>query len=191
MKAYHSAKSVKVKIRLEAGVAMLSKQSLCKAELKEHLEKSSTGIKNYAIIDTAKNETLFSYIKGRKDSYTSLFIKDNRQELKTVAPYLLDIEAEDANWIINDIINKDLGFVIASETSHQNWVDKLSKWIYQKDENGKVSLFRHYDPAVLRQLIESEELTADSIVTEIYPDTVIVMKDSNDKYTKWTTGSKE
>ncbi|AUD77839.1 hypothetical protein CW740_00745 [Kangiella profundi] len=175
---------------------MLSKQIVCKhslsrAGLKEQLEKASLGIKNYAIIDAAKNETLFSYIKGRKDSYTSLFVKDSRQELKTVAPYLLELEAEDANWIIDDIIDKDLGFVIGSETCHQDWVNKLSEWIYQKDEKGKVSLFRHYDPVVLRQLIENEGSGSDSIVTEIYPDSVIVMKASNEKYTKWTIGSKE
>lgn len=170
---------------------MLSKQILSKAELKEQLEKASLGIKSYAIVDAAKNDTLYAYIKGRKDKYSSLFVKDRRKELKTVAPYLLDLEAEDASWIIDDIINEDVGLVIASELCHEDWVNKLSGWIYQKDEKGKVSLFRHYDPVVLRQLMESEESATDSIVTEIYPDTVIVMKDSNEQYTKWTIGSKE
>lgn len=170
---------------------MLSKQSLSKAELKEQLEKASLGIKNYAIVDAAKNETLFAYIKGRKDKYSSLFVKDRRQDLKAVAPYLLDLEAEDASWVIDDIVNEGVGFVIASELCHQEWVNKLSKWIYQKDEKGKVSLFRHYDPVVLRQLMESEESTTDSIVTEIYADSVIVMKDNNEQYAKWTIGSKE
>lgn len=170
---------------------LLSKQSLSKAELREYLEKASLKTKSYAIVDAAKNDTLFAYIKGRKDRYSSLFVKDRRQELKTVAPYLLDIEAEDAGWIIDDIINKEYGVLFASNRSHQDWINKLSDWIYQKDEKGKVSFFRHYDPAVLRQLLESKESATDSIITEIYADSVIVMKDRNEEYTKWTIGSKE
>lgn len=170
---------------------MLSRQSLSKVELKEQLEKASLGVKSYIIVDAAKSETLYAYIKGRKDKYSNLFVKDRRQDLKTVAPYLLDLEAEDANWIIDDIIDIDVGFVFTSELCHQDLVNKLSEWIYQKDEKGKVSLFRHYDPVVLRQLMESEESTTDSIVTEIYADSVIVMKDNNEQYAKWTIGSKE
>lgn len=168
---------------------MITKEIQSKDSLKKQLERAGTDIKTFAVVDAAKNDTLFAYIKGRKDKFTSLFVKDTRQALKSVAPYLIEIEPEDAAWLVDDILDKSNGYLITGEGNEQDWLKKLSNWIYQKDEKGKVSLFRHYDPVVLSQLLNSEEEATDSIITEIYTSSVIVIKDSDEKYNKWTIGS--
>lgn len=168
---------------------MITKEIQSKDRLKKQLERAGPDIKTFAVVDTAKNDTLFAYIKGRKDKYTSLFIKDKKQALKSVAPYLIKIEPDDTPWLIDDILDKCNGFVITGEVDEDNLLKKLSSWIYQKDEKGKTSLFRHYDPLVLSQLLNSQEEATDSIITEIYADSVIVMKDADKQYKKWTIGS--
>ena len=168
---------------------MITKEIQSKDTLKKQLERAGTDIKTFAVVDAAKNDTLFAYIKGRKDKYTSLFVKDTRQALKSVAPYLIEIKPEDTPWLVDDILDKSNGYLITGEVDEQDWLKKLSSWIYQKDEKGKVSLFRHYDPVVLSQLLNSQEEATDSIITEIYASSVIVIKDSDEKYNKWTIGS--
>ena len=168
---------------------MITKEIQSKDTLKKQLERAGTDIKTFAVVDAAKNDTLFAYIKGRKDKYTSLFVKDTRQALKSVAPYLIEIKPEDTPWLVDDILDKSNGYLITGEVDEQDWLKKLSSWIYQKDEKGKTSLFRHYDPVVLGQLLNSQEEATDSIITEIYASSVIVIKDSDEKYNKWTIGS--
>lgn len=170
---------------------MISKETLSKEQLEVLLKQAALGTKTYALIDTAKDETLFVYIKGRKEAYLSLLMKDTANELKAVSPYLIEILPEDARWLVDDILAKKNGFILACEMDGKDLVRHLSDWIYQKDDNGKVNLFRHYDPVVLSELLDRKEETSDSIITEIYPDSVIVMQCSEKQYNKWIIGNNE
>lgn len=168
---------------------MIKEQSLSKEVLIELINSKSQDFGVYAVIDTAKSETLFTYLKGKKDELFSLFTKDRKKELKSVSPYLVSMEDTDSNWVIEEVVDKQTGYIMFGNKEPQQVVDQLSNWIYQKDEAGKVALFRHYDPLVLKELIECEQTQNERIVSDIYSNCEIVLKATQSTYCKYQIGT--
>jgi hypothetical protein len=168
---------------------MIKEQSLSKEGLIELIDIKSQDFSVYAVVDTAKNETLFTCLKGKKDELYSLFVKDREKKLKSVSPYLVPLEDTDSFWVIEEVVDKQTGYIMFSNKEPQQIVSQLSDWIYQKDEAGKVAIFRHYDPLVLKELIECEKAQNESIVSDIYSNCEIVLKATESTYCKYQIGS--
>lgn len=168
---------------------MIKEQSLSKEALIELIDSKSRDFGTYAVVDTAKSETLFTYLKGKKDELLSLFVKDRKKELKSVSPYLVSLEDTDSLWVVEQVVDKQTGYIMFNNNEPQQIVAQLSDWIYQKDEAGKVSLFRHYDPLVLEELIECEKAQNESIVSDIYSNSEIVLKATESIYCKYQIGT--
>lgn len=168
---------------------MIKEQSLSKEALKELIDIKSQDFSVYAVVDTAKSETLFTYLKGKKDELYSLFVKDREKKLKSVSPYLVPLEDTDSFWVIEEVVDKQTGYIMFSNKEPHQVVAQLSDWIYQKDEEGKVALFRHYDPLVLKELLECEKAQNESIVSDIYSNCEIVLKATESNYCKYQIGS--
>lgn len=168
---------------------MIKEQSLSKEGLIELIDINSQDFSVYAVVDTAKSETLFTYLKGKKDEPLSLFTKDRKKELKLVSPYLVSLEDIDSLWAIEEVVDKQTGYIMFSNKETQQIVSRLSEWIYQKDEAGKVAIFRHYDPLVLKELIECEKAQNESIVSDIYSNCEIVLKATESTYCKYQIGT--
>lgn len=169
--------------------AMIKEQSLSKEALMELIDRKRQDFNAYAVVDTAKSETLFTFLKGKKDELLSLFVKDRKKELKSVSPYLLSLEDTDHLWVIEEVVDKQTGYIMLSNNEPQQIVAQLSDWIYQKDEAGKVALFRHYDPVVLKELIECEKAQHESIVSDIYSNCEIVLRATESTYCKYQIGT--
>ena len=168
---------------------MIKEQSLSKEGLIELIDIKSQDFSVYAVVDTAKRETLFTYLKGKKDELYSLFVKDTKKELKSVSPYLVSLEYADSHWAIEEVVDKQTGYIMFAHKEPQEIVSQLSDWIYQKDEAGKVAIFRHYDPLVLKELIECEKVQNESIVSDIYSNCEIVLKATESNYCKYQIGT--
>lgn len=169
--------------------AMIRKKTCTLKEVQQLIKKNQNKV--YGIVDTAKDETLFTYLKGKKDQFWSLFVQDKREELKSVSPYLFKVEIDDQNWLFEQIVDQSKGLVVIKEEDHESLITKLSNGIYQKDEAGKRSLFRHYDPVVLAQLLKLELEENAGVVTEIYDSIQIIMKDPDSIYSHWQIGMQQ
>lgn len=168
---------------------MVGKESCTVEDIRQLLKEKQNNV--YAIVDTAKDETLFTYLKGKKDLFWSLFVEDERKELQSVSPYLFRVEIDDQRWVFEQIVDQSKGMVIIKEDAPEALISQLSNGIYQKDEAGKRSLFRHYDPVVLAEILKLELKENTGIVTEIYDSSQIIMKDPDSNYSHWQIGTQQ
>ena len=110
-------------------------------ELQSHL---------YAVVDGAVGRTLVQEAKGENLRTETLLASGASPYLAAVAPYLIDVRADCgflASW--HALLNKNPGILIESQADFDEVLAHLRSIFIRKDERGKQSFFRFYDPNLL------------------------------------------
>lgn len=111
-----------------------------------------TSYHHYAIIDAAKDEKICPMILKSSEQFACLFRGNQAIDMASVAPYLIKIEKNKA--LTKPFIEKgwdnNWGIVLSSEAKFDIIKRHLRKFITVEDEEGKMMMFRYYDPEVLR-----------------------------------------
>ena len=115
-------------------------------------------LKTYAILDAAKMPNLLtSMLEGSDLKYQSLFQGKSQEELKEVAPYLVELEEDNAFTRklftgpdgINGLWEKELGIYIRSRASFDEIRKHFRKFTRIQDENNKWFYFRFWEGSAL------------------------------------------
>lgn len=110
-------------------------------ELQSHL---------YAVVDGAVGRTLVQEAKGENLRTETLLASGASPYLAAVAPYLVDVRTDCgflASW--HALLNKNPGILIESQADFDEVLAHLRSIFTRKDERGKQSFFRFYDPNLL------------------------------------------
>lgn len=110
-------------------------------ELQSHL---------YAVVDGAVGRTLVQEAKGENLRTETLLASGASPYLAAVAPYLIDVRTDCgflASW--HALLNKNPGILIESQADFDEVLGHLRSVFTRKDERGKQSFFRFYDPNLL------------------------------------------
>lgn len=126
-------------------------------------------MKTYAIVDAAKLQWGGSEIENCEMPYRCLFKGDAAQELKDVAPYLIELNAETSftrtlfthNKNMPDemtsvhLWHKEPGIYIRSRANFEDLWRHFRQFTQIQDENNKWYFFRFWEPWVLREYLNS------------------------------------
>ena len=108
----------------------------------------------YAVLDGASIPVLLELIDEHEPEHACLFSGDLHPELEQTAPYLVKLEPDSAfsrsvveqgwgnHWGIFVTVPKDVAFVAVRK--------HFRTFLRVRDPDGKLMLFRYYDPRVLR-----------------------------------------
>lgn len=121
---------------------------------------SPPGCKTYAVLDASKATNLKLHLDDSELSFRCLFKDELAEELKHVAPYLVEIK--DRNKFTRSLFtdsgdsfelwNKEPGIYIRSEATFDQLWQHFRKFIRVKKEEGGWIYFRFWEPSVLRAL---------------------------------------
>jgi hypothetical protein len=118
----------------------------------------------YAIVDGAIGRALVQEAKGENLRTENLLSSASSPYLAAVAPYLIDVQLDSeflAAW--QAMINKSPGILVESQADFDEVLTHLRSIFSRKDERGKQSFFRFYDPNLLYGWLSSctpQQLTA-------------------------------
>jgi hypothetical protein len=124
-------------------------------ELQSHL---------YAIVDGAIGRTLVQEAKGENLRTETLLASGSSPYLAAVAPYLIDVRLDSgflAAW--HAMLNKSPGILLETQSDFDEVLVHVRSIFSRKDERGKQSFFRFYDPNLLYGWLSScapEQLAA-------------------------------
>ncbi len=106
----------------------------------------------YAILDTARDNIIYSRLAESDNQKVCLLIGDQARELATVAPYLVELDEDDpfTQWLLGQGWGKSWFIFVESEITFKKLRNHVRSFLRVSDEDGKILFFRYYDPRVLR-----------------------------------------
>jgi hypothetical protein len=123
----------------------------------------------YMIVDAAHDRRIYSDLVNSHFNYSCLFAGDLPFELEVAAPYLVQLEFEDkyTRGLIERSWGKSWGIFLKSDTRMEKLRRHLRTFLRVRSHNGKMLLFRYYDPRVLRVYLPT--CTSDELQTVFGP----------------------
>ena len=111
----------------------------------------------YALLDAARNESIYPEIVDFDGEYCCLFGEGVPAVLAKTAPYLIELQAQHpfTNWLINQGWGDSWGIFVESRATLGSLRQHFCKFLKARDEEGREFFFRYYDPRVLRAYIPS------------------------------------
>jgi hypothetical protein len=108
--------------------------------------------KIYVVLDGARDQKIYGAVVGTYLRNCCLYSGDLPSQAKLAAPYLVELERDDAftRYIINKGWGESWGIFFRSPESMERIRRHLRGFLVVKDEKGRRLLFRYYDPRVLR-----------------------------------------
>jgi hypothetical protein len=106
----------------------------------------------YAILDAARSDRIYAKLLETNVPAVCLFRGDKARELAHVAPYLVQLDPQDAftRWFLETGWGKSWGVFVESTDSLDQLKHHFRSLLTVYDENGNSLFFRYYDPRVLR-----------------------------------------
>jgi len=107
---------------------------------------------HYAIIDAAQDEKICPMIMRSNAPYACLFLGNQAMDMAPVAPYLIQIEKKNAvtQTFIEKGWNNNWGIILTSDVEFDIIKRHFRKFITVQNEEGKMMMFRFYDPRVVK-----------------------------------------
>jgi len=106
----------------------------------------------WAILDGARNKSIYWMVRHSFLESTCLFSGDLSSELEQAAPYLIQLDRDDE--LVEQLVERgwadNWGVFFKSGTSLNKLRRHLREFLRVRDTSGKRLLFRYYDPRVLR-----------------------------------------
>jgi hypothetical protein len=117
----------------------------------------------YAVLDGARNGSLYSAIKKSGFQYECLYRGELDPDLAEAAPYVVRLEPDMpfTHWLVAKGWGDSWGIFLAAAASLRDMRQHLRKFLMVFDPNAKPLYFRYYDPRVLRVFLptcNAEEL---------------------------------
>lgn len=110
----------------------------------------------YAILDSVDEPEVPQRASLFESRYTSLYSGAASREYWAIAPYLLQVQQDDFDWIRTTLITSPWGVLATSKADLPSVRHHLRKFLTVKDAvSGRSLLFRFYDPRVLPVFLES------------------------------------
>lgn len=123
----------------------------------------------YMIVDGARDRRIYSDLVNSHFTYSCLYSGDLPLELEAAAPHLVQLEFEDkyTRGLIQRAWGRSWGIFLKSETRMEKLRRHLRTFLRVRSYNGKILLFRYYDPRVLRVYLPT--CTSDELQTVFGP----------------------
>lgn len=106
----------------------------------------------YAILDSARDEKIYSKLLKSDIEVVSLYRGDPERELAEVAPYLIKLQRIDPfnEWFLKNGWGKSWGIFFESSATMKELRQHLRIFLMVYDEEANPLYFRYYDPRVFR-----------------------------------------
>lgn len=116
------------------------------------MSQITTQTRFYCLLDGARIFGEMDTAKRLQPEFLSLYMGENDEKLKLVAPYLFSYQAQSEfeNWFLENGWGNSWGIFIETTANLQELRTHLRKFLFVKSESGKDLYFRYYDPRVLR-----------------------------------------
>jgi hypothetical protein len=123
----------------------------------------------YMILDAAHDRRIYSDLVNSHFNYSCLYSGDIPFELEVAAPHLVQLEFEDkyTRSLLERSWGKSWGIFLKSETRMERLRRHLRTFLRVRSYDGKILLFRYYDPRVLRVYLPT--CTSDELQTVFGP----------------------
>jgi hypothetical protein len=106
----------------------------------------------WAILDGARDRNVYWGLLNSYQNYACLYAGDLAPALEVVAPYLVQLDFDDA--YTRDLLKlgwgNSWGVFLECDSSMQSLRRHLRGYLRVRDERGRKLVFRYYDPRVLR-----------------------------------------
>ncbi|MCU0725608.1 MAG: DUF4123 domain-containing protein [Planctomycetes bacterium] len=111
-----------------------------------------TGEKVYAVIDGASAENLLDHLYADRPEWFCLFEGNLDPDVAEVAPYVVELLPGKpfTEWVIREGWGNHWGVFAVSTQSLRPMRNHLRSLVKVQDSQGKVVIFRYYDPRILR-----------------------------------------
>src|SRR5229473_4842430 len=108
--------------------------------------------KVWAILDGARDERIYSAVTHLAREKYCLYRGQLAPELVITAPYLVQLERDDAlfNYVLQQGWGNSWGIFLRAKATGEELRRHLRRFLIVQDERGKQLIFRYYDPRVLR-----------------------------------------
>jgi hypothetical protein len=108
--------------------------------------------KVWAILDGARDNRIYSAVTHLAREKYCLYRGKLPTELLAAAPYLVQLEPDDAlfNYIVQLGWGKSWGIFLRAQDTGEQLRRHFRRFLMVQDESGKQLIFRYYDPRVLR-----------------------------------------
>jgi hypothetical protein len=109
-------------------------------------------LKLFAILDSARDSRIHSYLVESGAEALSLFRGDKARELADVAPYLVPLSRGESliDWLLTNGWGNSWGIIVESSADLKELRRHFQSFVMVYDPQGKPLYFRYYDPRVLR-----------------------------------------
>lgn len=106
----------------------------------------------WAILDGARDDRVYSTFDMFSADKCCLYAGELEPEIKTVAPYLVQIDREDrwTRYLIDKGWGESWGVFLRASASLSELRRHLRRFLIVLDDRGRRRIFRYYDPRVLR-----------------------------------------
>jgi hypothetical protein len=120
--------------------------------IRRHLWPREGGRDVWAILDGARHDRVYSYMIDSYLDSSCLYSGQLPPELEVAAPYLVNLEQDDAltGRLIDDGWGESWGVFLKTATSMPRLRRHLREFLVVRDPGGRRLVFRFYDPRVLR-----------------------------------------
>lgn len=110
------------------------------------------GLNAFAVLDGASVEGLLDKLDECEPEYECLRRGELKPDLAEVAPYLVRLEpgAAFTEWVLEQGWGNHWGIIALSQADIRELRRHFRTFLMVYDPNGKLLLFRYYDPRVLR-----------------------------------------
>jgi hypothetical protein len=113
----------------------------------------------YAVLDAARDPSIHAALRDIAcvDEVASLYEGDAASALADAAPYLVALDPDGAafDWLWHDPVRRGFAVYVSSDAAFADLRAHLRRLTRVRDEDGRVLLFRFYDPLVLRIFLPS------------------------------------
>ncbi len=115
-------------------------------------EGSSSRLNTWVILDGARNERIYGAVYRTFHDKTCLYAGDLPWQLQMAAPYLVQLDKEDANSLslVRQGWGDSWGIFLRSSASLETLRRHFRGFLRVQDQAGRRMVFRYYDPRVLR-----------------------------------------
>lgn len=123
----------------------------------------------YMILDGAQDRRIYSDLLNSHFQYSCLYSGDIPFDLEVAAPHLVQLEYEDkaTRALIERAWGKSWGIFLKSDTRMERLRRHLRTFLRVRSWNGKIMVFRYYDPRILRVYLPT--CTTDELQTVFGP----------------------